>query len=125
MGADVNTASAPLLARISGLTATTAKNIVSFRDANGPFRNRQQITKVPRLGDRTFQLAAGFLRITGGDNPLDASAVHPERYALVIVGGFAGSIDFYGLLRRSGRRLPVGPSKQRIFHPHLRNSARG
>jgi uncharacterized protein len=83
VGADVNTASAPLLARISGLSATTAKNIVSFRDANGAFRSRQQILKVPRLGERTFQQAAGFLRITTGDNPLDASAVHPEAYPVV------------------------------------------
>src|SRR4029453_994604 len=83
VGADVNTASAPLLARISGLSETLAKNIVSFRDEHGPFRNRRQILKVPRLGDRTFQLAAGFLRILGGDNPLDASAVHPEAYPVV------------------------------------------
>jgi uncharacterized protein len=83
VGADVNTASAPLLARISGLSETLAKNIVSFRDEHGPFRNRRQILKVPRLGDRTFQLAAGFLRIVGGDNPLDASAVHPEAYPVV------------------------------------------
>jgi uncharacterized protein len=83
VGADVNTASAPLLARISGLNATTAKNIVVFRDANGAFRNRQQILKVPRLGERTFEQAAGFLRIASGDNPLDASAVHPESYPVV------------------------------------------
>jgi uncharacterized protein len=83
VGADVNTASAPLLARISGLNATTAKNIVAFRDENGPFRSRRQILKVPRLGDRTFQQAAGFLRIRGGENPLDASAVHPEAYPVV------------------------------------------
>jgi protein Tex len=83
VGADVNTASAPLLARISGLSDTIAKNIVSFRDEHGPFRHRRQILKVPRLGDRTFQLAAGFLRVVGGDNPLDASAVHPEAYPVV------------------------------------------
>ena len=83
VGADVNTASAPLLARISGLGATTARNIVAYRDANGPFRSRQQILKVPRLGERTFQQAAGFLRITNGDNPLDGSAVHPEAYPVV------------------------------------------
>jgi uncharacterized protein len=83
VGADVNTASAPLLARISGLNATTAKNIVSFRDTNGAFRNRRQILKVPRLGQRAFQQAAGFLRIASGDNPLDASAVHPEAYPVV------------------------------------------
>jgi uncharacterized protein len=83
VGADVNTASAPLLARISGLSDAIAKNIVSFRDQHGPFRNRRQILKVPRVGDRTFQLAAGFLRIVDGDNPLDASAVHPEAYPVV------------------------------------------
>jgi len=83
VGADVNTASAPLLARISGLSQTTARNLVAFRDANGPFRTRQQILKVPRLGERTFEQAAGFLRIMNGDNPLDASAVHPEAYPLV------------------------------------------
>ena len=83
VGADVNTASAPLLARISGLNATTAQNIVAFRDANGAFRNRRQILKVPRLGERAFEQAAGFLRIASGDNPLDASAVHPESYPVV------------------------------------------
>jgi uncharacterized protein len=83
VGADVNTASAPLLARISGLSETIAGNIVSFRDVHGPFRNRNQVLKVPRLGERTFQQAAGFLRIMNGDNPLDASAVHPEAYPVV------------------------------------------
>jgi protein Tex len=83
VGADLNTASVPLLARISGLSATLANNIVAFRDANGPFRNRKQLLKVPRVGDRTFQQAAGFLRVMNGDNPLDASAVHPEAYPVV------------------------------------------
>ncbi len=83
VGADLNTASVPLLARISGLSDTLAGNIVAFRDANGPFRNRKQLLKVPRVGDRTFQQAAGFLRVMNGDNPLDASAVHPEAYPLV------------------------------------------
>ena len=83
VGVDVNTASAPLLARISGLTPTMAGNIVSFRDEHGPFRNRRQILKVPRLGERSFEQAAGFLRIIDGDNPLDASAVHPEAYPVV------------------------------------------
>jgi protein Tex len=83
VGADVNTASAPLLSRISGLNETIANNIVSFRDEHGPFRNRRQLLKVPRVGDRTFQQAAGFLRITDGNNPLDASAVHPEAYPVV------------------------------------------
>ena len=83
VGADVNTASAPLLARISGLSQTIARNIVSFRDEHGPFRTRHRIRDVPRLGDRTFQQAAGFLRIMNGDNPLDGSAVHPEAYPVV------------------------------------------
>ena len=83
VGADLNTASAPLLARISGLNETLAKNIVAFRDTHGAFRNRKQLLKVPRVGGRTFQQAAGFLRVTNGDNPLDASAVHPEAYPVV------------------------------------------
>ena len=83
VGADVNTASAPLLSRISGLSESLAKNIVSFRDANGPFSDRRQLLSVPRVGERTFQQAAGFLRIMNGDNPLDGSAVHPEAYPVV------------------------------------------
>jgi len=83
VGADLNTASAPLLARISGLNETIAKNIVAFRDEQGAFKNRKQLKKVPRIGERTFQQAAGFLRVTNGDNPLDASAVHPEAYPIV------------------------------------------
>ncbi len=83
VGADLNTASAPLLARISGLNETLARNIVAFRDEHGAFKNRKQLMKVPRVGDRTFQQAAGFLRVTNGDNPLDASAVHPEAYPVV------------------------------------------
>lgn len=83
VGVDVNTASAALLARISGLNATLAQNIVQFRDANGAFTSRAALKKVPRLGDKTFEQAAGFLRVMNGDNPLDASAVHPETYPLV------------------------------------------
>ncbi len=83
VGVDVNTASAPLLARISGLNSTLAGNIVSYRDQNGAFRNRKALLKVPRLGEKTFEQAAGFLRVSGGDNPLDASAVHPEAYPVV------------------------------------------
>jgi uncharacterized protein len=83
VGADVNTASAPLLARISGLNESIARNIVTYRDQHGPFRDRRQILKVPRVGERTFQQAAGFLRIMDGANPLDASAVHPEAYPVV------------------------------------------
>jgi protein Tex len=83
VGVDVNTASAPLLARVSGLNTALAKNIVEYRNTNGPFANRKIIRKVPRLGDKTFEQAAGFLRINDGDNPLDRSAVHPEAYPVV------------------------------------------
>ena len=83
VGVDVNTASAPLLTRISGLNASLASNIVSYRDAHGAFKTRQELLQVPRLGDKTFEQAAGFLRIRDGENPLDASSVHPEAYPVV------------------------------------------
>ena len=79
IGVDVNSASVPLLARISGLSTSLAESIVNYRDQHGVFPNRAALKKVPRLGDKTFELAAGFLRVRG-DNPLDASAVHPEAY---------------------------------------------
>ncbi|OIQ99677.1 hypothetical protein GALL_182560 [mine drainage metagenome] len=83
VGVDVNTASVALLARISGLSSALAANIVAHRDANGPFKSRAALKKVPRLGDKTFEQAAGFLRVSSGDNPLDASSVHPEAYPVV------------------------------------------
>jgi uncharacterized protein len=83
VGVDVNTASAPLLARVSGLSRTIADNIVAFRDTHGAFRSRKVLKEVPRLGPKTFELAAGFLRVPDGENPLDASAVHPESYVVV------------------------------------------
>jgi protein Tex len=83
VGVDVNTASTPLLARVSGLNQTLAANIVAFRDEHGAFKTRTSLRKVPRLGPKAFEQAAGFLRIMNGKNPLDASAVHPEAYALV------------------------------------------
>jgi len=83
VGADVNTASAPLLARISGLSESAAQHIVSFREEHGAFTDRRQLLKVPRIGARTFQQAAGFLRVAHGSNPLDRSAVHPEAYPVV------------------------------------------
>jgi uncharacterized protein len=83
VGVDVNTASVPLLARVSGLNQTLAANIVAFRDANGAFKTRTSLKKVPRLGPKAFEQAAGFLRIMNGKNPLDASAVHPEAYSVV------------------------------------------
>jgi uncharacterized protein len=83
VGVDVNTASAPLLRRVSGITEGLATSIVSHRDANGPFRTRKSLAGVPRLGPKAFEQCAGFLRIPGGDDPLDSSSVHPEAYPVV------------------------------------------
>jgi len=83
VGVDLNTASAPLLARVSGLGPVLARNIVSFRDAHGAFADRKSVLKVERLGPKAFEQAAGFLRINSGANPLDGSSVHPEAYPLV------------------------------------------
>jgi uncharacterized protein len=83
VGADVNTASVPLLKSIAGLNETVANNIIQYRETNGRFASRESIKKVPRLGDKTFEQSIGFLRIIDGDNPLDASAVHPETYCVV------------------------------------------
>jgi protein Tex len=83
VGVDLNTASAPLLSRVSGLSAAVAGSIVRWRDTNGAFRNRQQLLDVSGLGAKTFEQSAGFLRIRDGDNPLDQSGVHPETYAVV------------------------------------------
>ena len=80
VGVDLNTASAPLLAYISGISGAIAKNIVAYREENGRFTDRRQLLKVPKLGPKAFEQSAGFMRITGGDNPLDATAVHPETY---------------------------------------------
>jgi uncharacterized protein len=83
VGVEINTASVPLLTKVSGLSETMANNIVTYREQNGAFKSRQQLLKVPRLGAKAFEQAAGFLRIQNGDNPLDASAVHPEAYPVV------------------------------------------
>ncbi|PTQ79035.1 uncharacterized protein C8R21_13623 [Nitrosospira multiformis] len=83
VGVDVNTASAPLLERVSGLNAAVAQSIVVYREANGTFTSREALHQVPRLGEKTFEQAAGFLRVMNGENPLDASAVHPESYPIV------------------------------------------
>lgn len=83
VGVDLNTASVALLARVSGLTKAVAQSIVNYRDEHGAFKNRKDLLNVPRLGEKTFEQAAGFLRINGGSNPLDASAVHPEAYPVV------------------------------------------
>jgi len=94
VGVELNTASAPLLARVSGLNASLAQRIVEHRDKNGPFPDRQALLQVTRLGEKAFEQAAGFLRIRDGRNPLDASAVHPEAYPVV-----------ERLLAKTGRRI--------------------
>ncbi len=83
VGVDVNTASVELLSSVSGIGPATARRIVEFREGRGPFSSRKELLKVPGLGPKTFEQAAGFLRIRGGGNPLDGSAVHPERYSIV------------------------------------------
>jgi len=97
VGVDLNTASQPLLARVSGITGNLAAAIVACRDSRGPFRTRQQLITVPRLGPKAFEQCAGFLRIRGGDDPLDASGVHPEAYPVVrrilaVTGSAAGDL---------------------------------
>ena len=83
VGVDLNMASVPLLSRVAGIGPKLAENIVQYRDTNGRFGSRKELTKVPKLGKKAFEQAAGFLRIRGGDEPLDNSAVHPESYTLV------------------------------------------
>ena len=83
VGVDLNTASQPLLARVAGLSASVAENIVKYRDQHGAFKSRRELLKVPRLGDKAFEQCAGFLRIANGEHPLDASGVHPEAYPVV------------------------------------------
>ncbi len=107
VGVDVNTASAALLTRVSGLNATLANQIVAHRDAHGPFPNREALKQVPRLGPKTFEQAAGFLRVPGGDNPLDASSVHPEAYPVVqrILADL--KLDMKGLFGNNGGNTDV------------------
>jgi uncharacterized protein len=83
VGVDLNTASKELLSFVSGITPTVANNIIAYRNENGAFKNRRQLLKVAKLGPKAFEQSAGFLRIRGGDNPLDNTAVHPESYAVV------------------------------------------
>ena len=102
VGVDINMASAPLLTRVAGLSATLASNVVAYRDEHGAFKNRKEILKVARLGAKAFEQCAGFLRISNGDNPLDASSVHPEAYPVV-----------ERILQKSGREMGnvIGDSK--------------
>jgi uncharacterized protein len=102
VGVEVNTASAALLARVSGLNQTLANNIVEFRNSNGVFPTRAALKKVPRFGEKTFEQAAGFLRVTGSENPLDASAVHPETYSVVEKIAAKHGREIKGLVGDSG-----------------------
>ena len=83
VGVEVNTASKQILTYVSGIGPALGKNIIEYRNQNGPFKSRQELKKVPRLGPKAFEQAAGFLRIRDSENPLDSSAIHPENYALV------------------------------------------
>jgi uncharacterized protein len=107
VGVELNTASKHLLSYVSGLNARNAANIVAYRDENGPFKSRQELLKVPGMGPKTFEQAAGFLRIRDGAEPLDASAVHPERYELVdrMAADLGSSV--VDLLRDSTKRARV------------------
>jgi uncharacterized protein len=111
VGVDVNTASVALLARISGLNATLAQNIVAHRDEHGAFKTRAALKKVSRLGEKTFEQAAGFLRVMNGDNPLDASAVHPEAYPLVQRIAAGTDRDIRSLIGDSGFLKRLDPKK--------------
>ena len=111
VGVDVNTASPPLLARVSGLSESLAQNIVLHRDANGPFRSRNALKDVPRLGPKAYELAAGFLRIRDGDDPLDNSGVHPEAYPVVRRIIEATKSDIKLLLGDSGKLRGLDPKR--------------
>ena len=111
VGVDVNTASVPLLARVSGLSGSVAQAIVSFRDSQGKFASRAQLRDVPRLGEKTFEQAAGFLRIMDGNDPLDASAVHPESYPLVQTILADIKQDIKGVIGNSSLLKSLAPSK--------------
>jgi uncharacterized protein len=111
VGVDVNTASVPLLARVSGLSGSVAQAIVAFRDSRGRFASRAQLREVPRLGEKTFEQAAGFLRIMGGNDPLDASAVHPESYPLVQTILADIRQDIKAVIGNGGLLKALNPSK--------------
>lgn len=111
VGVEVNTASAQLLAYVSGLGAQLAKNIVNYRHENGPFRSRKQFKKVPRLGPKAFEQAAGFLRIRDAENPLDASAVHPESYGIVEAMAKDLACSITDLMRNADARQKIDLSR--------------
>ena len=107
VGVDLNTASKQLLTHVSGLGPTLAGNIVTYRDENGPFKRRTQLKKVPRLGPKAFEQAAGFLRIPESDNPLDTSAVHPESYGIVDAMATDQKCSVKELVADPGRRRAI------------------
>src|SRR3984885_4591632 len=109
VGVDANTASAPLLARVSGIGPGLAQNILLHRDANGPFRSRRALKDVPRLGPKAFEQCAGFLRIPGGDDPLDASGVHPEAYPVVRRIIAAAKTDIKSLIGNTATLRALSP----------------
>ncbi|AQT75351.1 Tex family protein [Streptomyces sp. fd1-xmd] len=111
VGVDVNTASAPLLSRVSGISGTLAENIVAHRDANGPFRSRKGLKDVARLGPKAYEQCAGFLRIRGGDDPLDASAVHPEAYPVVRAMGKTAGGEVAALIGNTGVLRSLRPEQ--------------
>jgi len=110
VGVDVNSASAELLTYVSGLNRLVAENIVKARDKKGPFKNRKALSDVPRLGDRAFEQCAGFLRIKGGDNPLDDSAVHPESYYIVEKMAEGLNLPVAALIRNSEALAKIDPA---------------
>lgn len=137
VGVDLNTASASLLSYISGITKTLAKNIVAYREANGRFQNRRQLLKVPKLGPKAYEQCAGFLRITGGTNPLDATSVHPESYDAAlkllerlgyapedIKGGLKGIGKKAGQLKKLSEELGVGELTLKDMIQELEKPAR-
>ncbi len=111
VGVELNTASEQLLAYVSGLGPTLARNIVAFRHENGPFQTRRDLLKVPRLGPKAFEQCSGFLRIRGGRQPLDASAVHPESYAVVECMAKDAGTSVSELMRSPERRRAVDISR--------------
>ncbi|ABK50230.1 MULTISPECIES: Tex family protein [Shewanella] len=111
VGVDLNMASVPLLSQVAGLNKTLAKNVVDYRDANGAFKNRKELLKVPRLGPKAFEQAAGFLRIRDGDNPLDMSAVHPEAYALVETIAKTKQVELASLIGNSELLRNIKPQE--------------
>lgn len=111
VGVDVNTASAPLLSRVSGISGGLAENIVAHRDANGPFSNRKGLKAVARLGPKAYEQCAGFLRIRGGDDPLDASSVHPEAYPVVRTMGKTAGSEVAALIGNTGVLRSLRPEQ--------------